>query len=135
VGQDCMTISEWAGVEADLVDLAPMAERPHSHTCDLPPRVPRTNTTNVPHSVKVYDRPVHRRYEFINILRPIRPKQRWYFVPEMRKDEALLLKCYDPARDGRAILSPHGASEDSTAPADVLPRESIELRTIAFHSA
>jgi hypothetical protein len=47
----------------------------------------------------------------------------------------LLLKCYDSARDGRAVLSPHGAFEDPTAPADVLPRESIELRTIAFHSA
>ena len=50
-------------------------------------------------------------------------------------DEVLLLKCYDSARDGRAVLSPHGAFEDPTAPADVLPRESIEARTIAFHSA
>jgi hypothetical protein len=104
VGQDCMTISEWAGVEADLVDPAPMAERPHSYTCDPPPGVQRTSTTKGPHSVKAYDaRPVHRRYEFINVWRP--------------------------------ILSPHGASEDSTAPADELPRESIELRTIAFRSA
>jgi hypothetical protein len=39
------------------------------------------------------------------------------------------------ARDGRAVLSPHGAFEDPTAPADVLPRESIELRTIAFHAS
>jgi hypothetical protein len=62
------------------------------------------------------------------------PKQRWYYVPEMRADEVLLLKCYDSARDGRAVLSPHGAFEDPTAPADVLPRESIELRTIAFHA-
>ncbi len=63
------------------------------------------------------------------------PKQRWYYVPEMRADEVLLLKCYDSARDGRAVLSPHGAFEDPTAPADVLPRESIELRTVAFHAA
>jgi hypothetical protein len=119
---------------------------------------------------------LRRRYQFINVWRPIRgplrdaplamcdartvspgdlvasdliyrdrtgeiylmqhnPKQRWYYVPAMRADEALLLKCYDSARDGRAVLSPHGAFEDPTAPADVLPRESIELRTIAFHSA
>ena len=37
-------------------------------------------------------------------------------------------------KNGRAVLSPHGAFEDPTAPADVLPRESIELRTIAFHA-
>jgi hypothetical protein len=53
----------------------------------------------------------------------------------MRNDEALLLKCYDSARDGRAVRSPHGAFEDPTAPPDVLSRECIELRTNAFHSA
>jgi hypothetical protein len=40
-----------------------------------------------------------------------------------------------PMAERRAILSPHGAFEDPAAPADVLPRERIELRTIAFHSA
>jgi hypothetical protein len=30
---------------------------------------------------------------------------------------------------------PHGALEDPTTPADALPRESIEQRTIAFHAA
>jgi hypothetical protein len=30
---------------------------------------------------------------------------------------------------------PHGAFEDPTTPADALPRESIEQRTIAFHAA
>jgi hypothetical protein len=38
-------------------------------------------------------------------------------------------------REVGARLSPHGAFEDPTTPADALPRESIELRTIAFHSA
>jgi hypothetical protein len=33
------------------------------------------------------------------------PKQRWHYVTEMRADEVLLLKCYDRARDGRAVLS------------------------------
>jgi hypothetical protein len=279
--QQGTTIFQPGDVEADLVYLAPMTERPHSYTYDPPPGVPRTNTANAPHRVMVHDaRPlvadlsldregfelaeqrsavcdfydedelrrvyypeaerlvarytgalrviifdhtirrrqwgaedraagmprqpatrVHndytersapqrirdlmgdeadallgRRYEFINVWRPIRgplrdaplamcdarsvspgdmvasdliyrdrkgeiylmqhnPKQRWYYVPEMRADEVLLLKCYDSASDGRAALSPHGAFEDPTAPANVLPRESIELRTIAFHSA
>lgn len=280
MGQQSTTISQMDGVEADLVYLAPMTERAYSLTYDPPPGTPRTNTTNQPHRVKLYDaRPIaadisldregfelvehhsatrdfydedelrgiyypeaeqlvrdatgasrvvifdhtirrrqwgaedraagvprqpatrvhndytelsapqrirdlmgdeaeellRHRYEFINVWRPIRgplrdaplamcdartvspgdlipsdlvyrdrkgeiylmqynPKQRWYYVPEMSKDEVLLLKCYDSARDGRAVLSPHGAFEDPTMPADALPRESIELRTIAFHA-
>ncbi len=63
------------------------------------------------------------------------PNHRWLYVPEMRTDEVLLLKCYDSAADGRARFAPHTAFEDPTAPADVLPRESIELRTLAFFEA
>lgn len=62
------------------------------------------------------------------------PAHRWFYVPEMQSDEALLLKCFDSATDGRARFAPHSAFEDPTAPADVLPRESIELRTLVFHS-
>jgi hypothetical protein len=63
------------------------------------------------------------------------PAHRWFYVPEMRADEALLLKCYDSATDGRARFTPHTAFIDPTAPADVPPRESIELRTMVFHPA
>ena len=34
-----------------------------------------------------------------------------------------------------ARFAPHTAFEDPTAPADKLPRESIELRTLVFHPA
>ena len=47
--------------------------------------------------------------------------------------DEILLERYYLVR-GRAVLSPHGAFEDPTASADVLPRVSIALRTIAFHS-
>src|SRR3546814_17563143 len=30
------------------------------------------------------------------------PDHRWYYFPRMRTDEALLLKCFDTERDGRA---------------------------------
>jgi hypothetical protein len=60
------------------------------------------------------------------------PRHRWFYASAMEPREALLLKCYDSARDGRARFAPHTAFEDPTAPADKLPRESIELRTIAF---
>jgi hypothetical protein len=62
-----------------------------------------------------------------------RPGHRWFYAPNMREDEAMLLKCYDSAEDGRARFVPHTAFVDPTAPADVLPRESIELRTLAFY--
>jgi hypothetical protein len=61
------------------------------------------------------------------------PDHRWFYVPEMQPDEALLLKCYDSETDGRARFMPHTAFEDPTAPKDVAPRESIELRTFVFH--
>jgi hypothetical protein len=63
------------------------------------------------------------------------PAHHWFYVPEMQSNEALLLKCFDSATDGRARFAPHTAFEDPTAPADVLPRESIELRTLVFHPA
>jgi hypothetical protein len=63
------------------------------------------------------------------------PAHKWFYAPGMQPDEALLLKCYDSATDGRAKFSPHTAFEDPTVPADVLPRESIELRTLVFHPA
>jgi hypothetical protein len=60
------------------------------------------------------------------------PAHRWFYAPSMQRDEALLLKCYDSLTDGRARFMPHTSFDDPTAPADKLPRESIELRTLAF---
>jgi hypothetical protein len=63
------------------------------------------------------------------------PNHRWFYLPEMRADEALLLKCYDSKTDGRARFAPHSAFIDPTVPPDVPPRESIEIRSLVFHSA
>ena len=63
------------------------------------------------------------------------PEHRWFYVPEMQPDEALLLKCFDSKTDGRARFMPHTAFDDPTAPVDALPRESIEIRTLVFHEA
>jgi hypothetical protein len=70
-----------------------------------------------------------------NYLMRYRPGHRWFYVPEMRADEVLLLKCYDSAEDGRTRFVPHTAFTDPTAPADIPARESIELRTFAFYSS
>src|SRR6185436_17296722 len=61
------------------------------------------------------------------------PAHRWYYVPKMTADEALLLKCYDSLTDGRTRFGPHTAFVDPTTPADAAPRESIEVRTLVFH--
>jgi hypothetical protein len=58
------------------------------------------------------------------------PGQRWFYAPEMRADEVLLIKCFDSRDDGAVARSaPHSAFVDPTAPADAPSRESIELRT------
>jgi hypothetical protein len=63
------------------------------------------------------------------------PNQRWYYFPRMQPDEAVLIKCYDSATDGRARFTAHGAFDDPTTPAGAPPRESIEARTLAFFAA
>jgi hypothetical protein len=60
------------------------------------------------------------------------PAHRWHYVRAMRPEEALLIKCYDSATDGRARLSAHGAFDDPETPPGTPPRESIEVRTLVF---
>jgi len=60
------------------------------------------------------------------------PGHRWYWFPRMRPDEALVFKTYESQKAGRARWTAHTAFEDPTAPPDARPRESIEIRTLAF---
>ena len=60
------------------------------------------------------------------------PTHRWYWFPQMRPDEALVFKVYDSLQDGRARFTAHTAFEDPTTPPNARPRESIEIRTLAF---
>lgn len=60
------------------------------------------------------------------------PAHRWFYAPQMRADEAILIKSYD-SDAGAARFAPHTSFEDPTAPADLLPRESIEVRLLVFH--
>jgi hypothetical protein len=60
------------------------------------------------------------------------PAHRWFYFPEMRRDEALVFKVYDSAQDGRARFTAHTSFVDPTTPADAPPRQSIEARTFAF---
>jgi hypothetical protein len=63
------------------------------------------------------------------------PAHRWFYTPEMRRDEVLLLKIADTKTDISARFMPHTSFTDPTTPADAFPRESIELRTLVFHPA
>ena len=60
------------------------------------------------------------------------PHHRWYYFPDMQPEEALVFKCYDSMKDGRARFTPHSSFEDPTTPTDAPPRESIEARLFAF---
>jgi hypothetical protein len=64
-----------------------------------------------------------------------RPEHRWYYVPQMRPDEVLLLKCTDSRTDVPARFTPHSAFLEPDIPDNLPPRESIELRTLVFHPA
>lgn len=60
------------------------------------------------------------------------PDHDWVYFSRMEPGEALLLKCFDSARDGRARYTMHAAFEDPTSPPDAPPRVSLEARTIAI---
>lgn len=57
---------------------------------------------------------------------------RWYYFPKMRRDEAMVFKVFDSEKDGRARFTAHSAFDDPNTPPDAPPRESIEIRTLAF---
>jgi len=59
-------------------------------------------------------------------------EHRWYWFPHMRPDEALVFKTFESMTDGRARFTAHTAFEDPTTPPHARPRESIEIRTLAF---
>ncbi len=60
------------------------------------------------------------------------PDHLWFYFPDMGADEAVLIKGYDSATDGRARFTPHTAFDDPTTAADAPARESIEVRALAF---
>ena len=50
----------------------------------------------------------------------------------MRRDEALVFKVYDSAKDGRARFTPHTSFDDPATPPGAPPRQSIEARALVF---
>ncbi|MFK0734108.1 MAG: CmcJ/NvfI family oxidoreductase [Gloeotrichia echinulata GP01] len=63
------------------------------------------------------------------------PEHKWYYFPQMRRNEVIFIKCFDSAEDGLARFSAHSAFDDPTSPVDAPARQSIELRTFVFYPA
>src|SRR5207244_2900745 len=61
------------------------------------------------------------------------PGHRWFYFPEMRRDEAIVFKVYESAKDGRARFTPHTSFDDPGTPPGAPPRQSIEARALAFY--
>jgi hypothetical protein len=59
-------------------------------------------------------------------------RHRWFYFPRMRRDEALVFKVYDSAKDGRARFTPHTSFDDPSTPPGAPPRQSIEARALVF---
>lgn len=64
----------------------------------------------------------------IYLVRPS-PRHRWFYFSAMQPHEALVFKQYDSAA-GAPSFVPHAAFELPDAPADALPRVSIEARCL-----
>ena len=69
------------------------------------------------------------------------PQHKWYYYPQMTRNEVLLLKQWDSKGDmanGHEVdketstMTVHSAFMDPTSPADAPPRESIEVRCIVI---
>jgi len=60
------------------------------------------------------------------------PSHRWFYFPDMRRDETVVFKVYDSEKDGRARFTPHTSFENPTSPPNAPPRQSIEVRAFAF---
>jgi len=88
-------------------------------------------TTLAPNDLVASERRAHDRVGELE-LASWNPAHRWYYYPQMDADEALLIKTFDSAKDGRATRSIHTAFDNPQAPADAPPRASIESRLLVF---
>ena len=60
------------------------------------------------------------------------PDHRWFYFPQMRREEAVVFKVYDSQTHGPARFTPHTSFIDPATPVHAPPRQSIEARTFAF---
>jgi hypothetical protein len=101
-------VNLWRPIKSPVVD-APLA------VCDARSVTPKDLVA----SELVYR---DRRGETYNLV--YNPGQRWFYAPEMRADEVLLLKCFDSRDDGAVSrFAPHTAFTDDCASRRAAARE------------
>jgi len=61
------------------------------------------------------------------------PAHRWFYVPLLQPDEAILIKSFDSAETGTARFTPHTAFDDPATLPGTAVRESIESRVLVFY--
>ena len=109
-------------VDVKLQEVSKVEELPLA-VCDV--------SSNEPGDLLLMDLKYRDRDGEIYVLRHS-PKHKWIYFPEMLSSQALLLKTYDSETDGRARFMAHSTFEDPNTPENAIPRESIEVRTMAF---
>src|SRR3954470_21778245 len=60
------------------------------------------------------------------------PSHRWFWFPQMNRNEALVFKVFDSDTTKASRFTAHSAFDDPNTAPDAPPRESIETRTFAF---
>ncbi len=105
--------------------------KPLHHRVEELPLAMCDATTQVPEDLLAMDLKYRERTGEIYVMRA-NPAHRWSYFPGIDAGQALLLKTYDSETDGRARFMFHSAFEHPHTAADARPRESIEVRVMAF---
>ena len=61
------------------------------------------------------------------------PAHRWFYFPHMTRNEALVFKVFDSDASAGVRFTAHTAFDDPNGAPDAAPRESIEMRALAFY--
>jgi hypothetical protein len=70
-------------------------------------------------------------WEFEGLVVRQNPDHRWFYYRDMRRGEAIVFKTFD-SDPAHPRCCPHTGFDDPTCPGGAAPRESIEMRAVAF---
>ncbi len=79
----------------------------------------------------IFDEPDKPEWSFEGLVVAHNPAHRWIWFPDMTAGEALIFKTHD-SDPAAPHWVPHVAFDNPTCPADAPPRQSIEMRAIAY---
>jgi len=120
LGLDFAFINVWRSIDS----MAPIRQSPLA-VCDAS-SVSKSDQLYYEIHYPIYDGEMHENYG----LR-FNEKHRWYYYPQMVKDECLIFKQYDKRSEVPQFVF-HTAFDDQLATAAAPARQSIEVRTVAF---